>query len=49
LAFRLAKYRDLTYGVGEHIAAGAPVPKIDTEAIRRLVAVMQELERQLRG
>jgi hypothetical protein len=41
--------RDLIYGVGEHVAAGAPLPEFDSAASSRLGAVLEDLEKQLRG
>jgi hypothetical protein len=35
--------RDLIYGVGEHLAAGAPLPEFDGAASERLRVVLDEL------
>jgi hypothetical protein len=40
--------RDLIYGTGEHIAAGAPLPDFDTAANERLATVLNALEGELR-
>ena len=40
--------RDLIYAVGEHLAAGAPLPDFDGPASERLRAVLDELEERLK-
>ena len=39
--------RDLIYGVGEHLAAGAPVPVFDGAASERLHVLLDELDDKL--
>jgi hypothetical protein len=43
-----ADLRDLIHGLGEHIAAGAPLPTFDSASNRRLGKMLDVLEEMLR-
>jgi len=41
--------RDVLYALGEHQAAGAPMPTLDAEESTRLGEFLRDLDRQLGG